>query len=80
VKWPEWADNEHPVDILIFAAGIGIVALGATVIYALAVLGKIGFSTAAWAMVILGVVAMILVTEGLARSRRQRECFRQESK
>ncbi|HDQ71433.1 MAG TPA: hypothetical protein ENN19_04970 [Chloroflexi bacterium] len=43
---------------LTYAAGIVIVALGAIVIYALSVLGKIGFSTAVWAMVILGVVGM----------------------
>jgi archaellum biogenesis protein FlaJ (TadC family) len=60
---------------LTYAAGIGVVALGAIVIYALSVLGKISFSTAVWAMVILGVVGMVLVTEGvLARSSRIPPC------
>ena len=60
-------------DLLIFAAGIVIVALGATVIYALAVLGRItSLENAVWALVILSAVGMILVTVGvLARSRRR---------
>ena len=60
-------------DLLIFAAGIVTVALGATVIYALAVLGRItSLDGAVWALVTLGAVGMTLATVGvLARSSRR---------